>query len=69
MNASKLKRLQAAGWKIGSTKDFLKRSAFVADALAAEKEVDRSGRTYPASPVHRYLRARSARMALETPPY
>lgn len=26
MNAAKLKRLRAAGWKIGSTKDFLKLS-------------------------------------------
>lgn len=35
-----------------------KRRAFVADALAAEKEVTRTGRAYPAGEAHRYLRAR-----------
>ena len=35
-----------------------KRKTFVADALAAEKEVERAGRAYPADRVHRYLRAR-----------
>jgi predicted transcriptional regulator len=37
-----------------------KRRTFVADALAAEKEVERTGRVYPAGEVHRYLRARVA---------
>ena len=37
-----------------------KRKIFVAEALAAEKEVERTGRTYPADGVHRYLRARVA---------
>jgi hypothetical protein len=37
-----------------------KRRTFVADALAAEKEVERNGRAYPADGVHRYLRARVA---------
>ena len=35
-----------------------KRRIFVADALAAEKEVERTGRAYPAGDVHRYLHAR-----------
>jgi hypothetical protein len=38
----------------------VKRNSFVADALAAEKEVERTGRAYPADEVHRYLRARAA---------
>ena len=37
-----------------------RRKIFVADALAAEKEVERTGRVYPAGEVHRYLRARVA---------
>ena len=37
-----------------------KRRAFVADALAAEKEVARTGRVYPAGEACRYLRARVA---------
>jgi len=37
-----------------------KRRTFVADALAAEKEVEHAGRVYPAGEVHRYLRARVA---------
>jgi hypothetical protein len=35
-----------------------KRKTFVADALAAEKEVERTGRVYQSEDVHRYLRAR-----------
>jgi predicted transcriptional regulator len=35
-----------------------KRRISVADALAAEKEVERTGRAYPAGDVHRYLHAR-----------
>jgi len=35
-----------------------KRKTFVADALAAEKEVERTGRVYRAEDVRRYLRAR-----------
>jgi predicted transcriptional regulator len=35
-----------------------KRKTFVADALAAEKEVERTGVAYRAEDVHRYLRAR-----------
>ncbi len=37
-----------------------RRKIFVAEALAAEKEVERSGKVYPAGEVHRYLRARVA---------
>jgi predicted transcriptional regulator len=37
-----------------------RRRIFVADALAAEREVERSGTVYPAGEVHRYLRARVA---------
>jgi len=37
-----------------------KRRAFVGDALAAQKEVERSGRAYRAEDVHRYIRARAA---------
>lgn len=37
-----------------------KRKAFVADALAAETEVERTGVAYKASDVHRYIRARAA---------
>ena len=37
-----------------------KRKAFVADALAAEKEVEQSGLVYRAADVHRYIRARAA---------
>jgi predicted transcriptional regulator len=37
-----------------------KRRIFVADALAAEKEAERSGRAYAAGEVHPYLRARVA---------
>ncbi|MGB5082191.1 MAG: hypothetical protein WBO23_15785 [Burkholderiales bacterium] len=37
-----------------------RRKIFVADALAAEKEAERSGRVYAAGEVHRYLRARVA---------
>jgi len=35
-----------------------KRSAFVADALAARAEVMESGKAYPAQDVHDYVRAR-----------
>jgi predicted transcriptional regulator len=34
--------------------------AFVADALAAEKEVKKTGLVYRAKDVHRYIRARAA---------
>ena len=37
-----------------------KRSAFVADALAAEAEAGAAGRAYSAKDVHRYIRARAA---------
>lgn len=37
-----------------------KRRAFIADALAAEKEVERTGLVYRAEDVHRYIRARAA---------
>jgi len=33
---------------------------FVADSLAAEKQVERTDRAYPAGEVHRYLHARVA---------
>ena len=36
-----------------------KRKAFVADALAAEEEVRRTGLVYRAADVHRYFRARA----------
>jgi predicted transcriptional regulator len=34
-----------------------KRKAFIADAHAAEEEVERTGRVYRAADVHRYMRA------------
>ena len=37
-----------------------RRGAFVADALAAEKEVKKAGLVYRAGDVHRYVRARAA---------
>ena len=37
-----------------------KRSAFVADALAAEAEVESTAKAYRAEDVHRYIRARAA---------
>jgi predicted transcriptional regulator len=37
-----------------------KRRAFIADALAAEEEVRRTGLVYRADDVHRYLRARAS---------
>jgi predicted transcriptional regulator len=37
-----------------------KRRAFVADALAAEKEVKKTGLVFRAEDVHRYIRARAA---------
>jgi hypothetical protein len=37
-----------------------KRKAFIADALAAEKEVEKTGLVYRAADVHRYFRARAA---------
>lgn len=37
-----------------------KRRAFVADALAAQKEVEKTGLVYRAEDVHRYMRARAA---------
>ena len=36
-----------------------KRKAFVADALAAQKEVEKTGLVYRAEDVHRYMRARA----------
>ena len=48
MNSARLKQLQAAGWKVGSTKDFLKLSAekamllelklFLTDALKQARQ-------------------------------
>ena len=38
-----------------------KRESFLADALAAEREVERTGRAYRAGDVHRFVRARAAR--------
>lgn len=37
-----------------------KRKAFIADALAAEREVSRTGLVFRAKDVHRYMRARAA---------
>ena len=37
-----------------------KRKAFIADALAAEREVRETGVVYRAGDVHRYIRARAA---------
>jgi predicted transcriptional regulator len=37
-----------------------KRRAFIADARAAEKEVEKTGVVYRADDVHRYIRARAA---------
>jgi predicted transcriptional regulator len=37
-----------------------RRKAFIADALAAEKEVERTGLVYRAEDVHRYISARAA---------
>lgn len=37
-----------------------KRKAFVAEALAAEKEVEKTGWVYRAGDVHRYIRARAS---------
>jgi predicted transcriptional regulator len=37
-----------------------KRRTFVADALAAEKDVRKTGLSYRAGDVHRYIRARAA---------
>ena len=37
-----------------------KRKAFIADAHAAEEEVERTGLVYRAADVHRYIRARSS---------
>jgi len=44
-----------------------KRKTFVADALAAEREVERTGRPYPADGAHRYLRARVAGRKTKSP--
>ena len=44
-----------------------RRKAFVADALAAEKEVEHAGRAYRAEDVHRYLRARAAGKKVKRP--
>lgn len=37
-----------------------KRKAFLADARAAEEEVERTGLVYRAADVHRYIRARAS---------
>ena len=37
-----------------------RRKSFVAEALAAEKQVEESGKVYRAEDVHRYIRARAA---------
>jgi len=37
-----------------------KRKAFIADALAAEKEVEKNGLVFRAEDVHRYIRDRAA---------
>ena len=37
-----------------------KRKSFIADALAAEEEVRRTGLVYRADDVHRYIRARAS---------
>jgi hypothetical protein len=37
-----------------------KRKAFIADAHAAEEEVERTGLVYRAADVHRYIRARAS---------
>ena len=37
-----------------------RRTSFVAEALAAEKQVRESGKAYRAEDVHRYIRARAA---------
>jgi len=37
-----------------------RRQAFVADAIAAQKEVEQTGLVYRARDVHRYFRARAA---------
>jgi predicted transcriptional regulator len=37
-----------------------RRKSFVADALAAEKEVEATGKVYAAEDVHRYVRAKTA---------
>lgn len=37
-----------------------RRTSFVAEALAAEKQVRESGKVYRADDVHRYIRARAA---------
>ena len=36
------------------------RTSFVADAMAAEKQVQESGKVYRAEDVHRYIRGRAA---------
>lgn len=36
-----------------------RRKAFIAEALAAEREVRKTGRVYSADDVHRYIRARA----------
>lgn len=41
MNSAKLKKLQAAGWKVGSTKDFLKLSD--EEAMLVELKVSLAG--------------------------
>lgn len=44
-----------------------KRKAFVADALAAEKEARETGVVYRADDVHRYIRARAAGKKVRRP--
>jgi len=44
-----------------------KRKAFVADARAAEKEVERTGKVYAFDDVHRYMRALARRKKARWP--
>ena len=44
-----------------------KRMAFIADALASRKEVERTGKVYRFEDVHRYIRARVQGKRVERP--
>ncbi len=44
-----------------------RRKSFVAEALAAEKQVEESGKVYRADDVHRYIRSRAAGRKLGRP--
>jgi len=48
MNSARLKRLQAAGWKIGSTKDFLKLSD--EEAMLVELKLSPNRRSQAGAP-------------------